>query len=77
MQSIHNIVLEANAIRASSSDNDVQVLAELIQQLAIRLQDVEALAETNANSSQRSRPVDVAPRSASIDIKLSKATALI
>lgn len=50
MQSIQNMILEANAIRAASSDNDVQVLAGLVQELAIRLQDVEAIAETNENA---------------------------
>lgn len=47
IQSIQSILNDARLIEETTSDPNTQSLATLVQQLAIRLQDAEALVATN------------------------------
>ena len=47
MYSIQSILNDARLIEETSTDANVQSLALLVRQLALRLQDAEALAATN------------------------------
>lgn len=47
MQSIQSILNDARLVEQSVTDPHVQSLAALVQQLAIRVQEVEGIAATN------------------------------
>ncbi len=57
MQSITSILNDARIVEHTAADDNVRALAGLVQQLALRVQEAEALAATNELKLQSRTPL--------------------